>query len=75
MGRFRQFRSSGGRHRQTTLADIGMSCCDRCGCIFTPDLSRFDSMADPREITAARRTCPRCDGAPAPGDIFLQQHR
>lgn len=55
-------RAGNGRFRHTTLADIGMAECEKCGAIFTPDLSKFANRAfiDPREYRDARKYCAKC---------------
>jgi rubredoxin len=53
-------RGGSSRFRQTTLADIGMGCCETCGVIFTPDYSDMTGMIDPREFNERKRVCPEC---------------
>jgi hypothetical protein len=65
-------RTSSGRFRQATLRDFGMAACDRCGSIYTPDLSHLEgTMIDPRDLAAAMRKCPTCDGAQTIGNVFV----
>jgi len=55
-------RGYGGKFRRSTLADIGMAECEKCHCLFAPDLSQFenDPMIDPRKFRDAIRLCPSC---------------
>lgn len=56
-------RTRGGRFRRSTLSDVGLGCCERCGGIFTPDVesARDDSgFIDPFEFNRARKICPDC---------------
>ncbi len=55
-------RGRAGRFRKTTLADIGMSVCETCNAIFTPDYSaaRVGDFVDPRIINDLRKSCPEC---------------
>ena len=57
-------RAGNGRFRHSTLADIGMAECEKCGAIFTPDLSAFKNQPfiDPREFREARKLCSGCKG-------------
>jgi hypothetical protein len=58
-------RSGSGRFRKTTLSDIGLGVCDKCGKVFVPNLSGMDGpFIDPREFNARRRTCGPCLGLP-----------
>lgn len=55
-------RGAGGRFRRSTLGDVGLSCCEKCGKVFTPDFSALkdDPFPDPRRIRDIRSTCPEC---------------
>jgi hypothetical protein len=55
-------RGRGGRFRTTTLADVGMACCEDCKKIFRPDFSKAESggMVDPRIMRDLRKQCPEC---------------
>lgn len=65
-------RRSNGRFRQATLRDFGMASCDKCGAIYTPDLSKLSpGLPDPREINKLMKQCPRCDGAQTVGNVFV----
>lgn len=63
MGRI-QHRTGGGRFRQSTLADIGMGCCETCGVVFTPNMAKayVGNFIDPAEFRKRQRTCPACLG-------------
>ena len=50
-------RGGGGRFRRTTLADIGLACCETCGAMFTP-AEASAPFIDPREVAQGRRFCP-----------------
>lgn len=65
-----QFRSGGGRFRKTTLGDVGLGACDKCGAIFVPNFTGMDvAFVDPREFNARRRTCGPCLGLPEPEPV------
>lgn len=61
-----QHRATGGTFRQSTLSDVGLGCCDKCGGIFTPDLSDLGDagLIDPREFRRRQQTCGKCLGLP-----------
>jgi hypothetical protein len=62
-----QFRGGGGRFRRSTLGDVGLGECDRCGKFFAPNLSGLEGpFVDPRDFNARRRTCGPCLGLPEP---------
>lgn len=60
-------RASSGRFRKSTLADIGMACCEACGAIFTPDFDKANGpsgVVDPLVIRDLQRLCDYCrDGS------------
>ncbi len=53
-------RTAGGQFRRSTLADIGMATCEKCGAIFAPQLPEPGPMGlvDPKAVRDARRFCP-----------------
>lgn len=55
-------RGAGGRFREGTVADIGMACCESCGAIFAPDLSKLqnDGFVNPAAVRESRRLCEEC---------------
>lgn len=55
-------RAGNGRFRHSTLADVGMAECEKCGRIFTPDLSIFknEQFIDPRRFRDVRKCCSTC---------------
>ena len=56
-------RAGNGRFRRSTLSDIGMLVCGKCGAIFTPDISvlpREGAFVDPFAINRVRTRCPEC---------------
>lgn len=55
-------RGRGGRFRHSTLADIGMGCCEKCGAIFKPDYSDLGDCPDPRIMRDRAKLCPGCGG-------------
>jgi hypothetical protein len=55
-----------GRFRHSTLADVGMGCCDKCGAIFAPDYSDLGPIVDPREMRVRQATCRECLASSAP---------
>ena len=54
-------RTSSGKFRKTTAADIGLGCCEKCGNFFVPDYSGLGPMVDPRDLNRMNRICPKCD--------------
>lgn len=71
MGRYRPMRQGNGRFRSATLGDFGMASCDRCGTIWTPDMTGLEGpFVDPRDVAKRRRECPKCDGAKSVGHVF-----
>lgn len=67
-----RMRRSNGRFRKATLRDFGMASCDRCGAIYTPDLSKLTpGFIDPIELNRLMKQCPRCDGAKTDGNVFV----
>jgi hypothetical protein len=60
----RYFRKAAGRFRRATLADFGMSCCEKCGAIFTPALPPSTGLVDPRDFRKAQQFCAACGGSP-----------
>ena len=71
-----QLRSGSGAFRPTTMADVGLGCCDKCGGIFAPDYSGMgDGLIDPAEFRRRQRTCGEClglAGAERPG-MFVRE--
>lgn len=55
-------RGGGGRFRRSTLADIGLACCETCGALFTPAEASRSPFIDPREYNQLRRFCPNHGG-------------
>jgi len=57
-------RSANGRFRRATLADVGLSVCEKCGAIYTPDFSqaRVGRFIDPMKLNEIKSWCPRCRG-------------
>lgn len=54
-------RASGGQFRRSILADFGMAHCDKCGSIYSPDLSQFNfGFIDPSALRKVMDTCPNC---------------
>ena len=58
-------RGAGGRFRQTTLSDVGLSTCKDCGKIFAPDFAEIDGrqgggFIDPRDFNRVRERCKAC---------------
>jgi hypothetical protein len=55
-------RGHGGRFRKSTLSDIGMFVCEKCGAIFTPDYSVFDNeqFIDPVKFRNLQKVCKEC---------------
>jgi hypothetical protein len=59
-----QHRGGGGRFRHSTLADVGLGECDKCGKLFVPDYSDLGPIIDPRVMRERQRTCRECLGLP-----------
>jgi len=55
-------RTSQGRFRKTNLQDIGLSYCEKCKKIFTPDYSKTeqDGFIDPLKFRKCQKLCPKC---------------
>jgi hypothetical protein len=59
-----QHRGNGGRFRHSTLADIGLGCCDKCGKFFAPNYSGLGDMPNPLLMRERQATCGECLGLP-----------
>jgi hypothetical protein len=55
-------RAGNGRFRQTTLADIGLACCEVCDVLFTPAIPDRGGPIDPRDFHKLTRLCPNHGG-------------
>lgn len=57
-------RGPAGRFRQTTMTDIGMVVCEKCGQLFAPDYADLAAhpIMDPREFNRRGRFCGGCGG-------------
>ena len=65
-------RGGGGRFRRTTLDNIGMARCEKCGGFFIPDYSNLgERPIDPRRIHDARRMCSGCSEGKEPTAKFF----
>ena len=53
-------RGRNGRFRNTTLQDVGLWRCEKCGLVFAPDYSGLVSIPDPRIMRTLQRICPEC---------------
>ena len=51
-----------GRFRRSTLSDVGMAECEKCGSLFVPNFDFSGPFIDPREMRERRRFCPNCGG-------------
>ena len=67
-------RTGSGKFRRSTLADIGMGCCEKCGAIFTPNYesARENGFVDPFKFRAVQKLCPECNGT---GRTVEEAHR